>query len=90
MCFSVLPFTVLRFTVSTSKSITIFQDTTKLFPRKSLKVNNRNSVTRCKVCSKLTKKTPERCHWRSSGVFIVTFEHISHRVLVFLFLTLNM
>ena len=30
------------------------------------------------MCSKLIIKTPERCHWRRSGVFIVNFEHISH------------
>ena len=53
------------------------------------KVNNRNIRTRCEICSKLTIKTPERCHWRRSGVFIVTFEHISHLVLVFLLLTLS-
>ena len=41
------------------------------------------------TCSKLTIKTPERCHWRCSGVFIVNFEHISHLVLVFLLLTLS-
>ena len=46
-----------------------------------LKVNNRNTRTRCEICSKLTIKT---------GVFIVNFEHISHLVLVFLLLTLNM
>ena len=28
--------------------------------------------------------------WRPSGVFIVNFEHISHLVLVFLWITLNM
>ena len=28
--------------------------------------------------------------WRRSGVFIVNFEHVSHLVLVFLSLTLNM
>ena len=55
-----------------------------------LKVNNRNTRTRCEICSKLTLKTPEPCHWRRSGVFIVNFEHISHLVLVFLLLTLNM
>ena len=56
-----------------------------------LKVNNRNARTRCKICSKLTIKTPERRHWRLSGVFIINFEHISHLVLVFfLLLTLNM
>ena len=49
------------------------------------KVNNRNSRTRCEICSKLTIKTPERRQWR-----IVNFEHISHLVLLFLLLTLNM
>ena len=42
------------------------------------------------TCSKLTIKTPEQRHWRRSGVFIVNAEHISHFVLVFLLLTLNM
>ena len=55
-----------------------------------LKVNDRNISTRCEICSKITKKTPERRHWRRSGVFIVNFEHISHLALVFLLLTLNM
>ena len=56
------------------------------------KVNNRNTRTRCEICSKFTMKTPEIHHWRRSGVFIVKFEHISlsHLVLVFLLLTLNM
>ena len=54
-----------------------------------LKVNNRNTRTRCEICSKLTINTPERRHWRRSGVFIVNFEHISYLVLVFLLLTLN-
>ena len=53
-----------------------------------LKVNNRNTRTRRKICSKLTIKTPERCR-RRSGVFIVNIEHISHLALVFLLLTLN-
>ena len=39
-----------------------------------LKVNNRNTRTRCEICLKLTKNTPERRHWRRSGVFIVNFE----------------
>ena len=30
------------------------------------------------------------CHWRRSSVFILNFEDISHLVLVFLLLTLNM
>ena len=38
---------------------------------------------------KLTIRTPERRHWRRSGVFIVNFEQISHFVLVFLLLTLR-
>ena len=54
-----------------------------------LKVNNKNTRTRCEISSKLTIKTPEHGHWRRSGVFIVNFEDISHLVLVFLLLTLN-
>ena len=50
------------------------------------KVNNKNTRTRCEICSKLTVKTPER----GSGVFIVNFGHISHLVLAFLLLNLNM
>ena len=55
-----------------------------------LKVNNRNTRTRCEICSKLTIKTPERRHWHWSRVFIFNFEHISHLVLLYLLLTLNM
>ena len=36
------------------------------------KVNDRNTRTRCEMCSKLTLKTPKRRHWRHSDVFIVT------------------
>ena len=43
-----------------------------------LKVNNRNTRTRCEICSELTIKIPERRQWRRSGIFIVNFEHISH------------
>ena len=50
-----------------------------------LKVNNRNTRTRCEICSKLTVKTPERHQCRRSDVFIVNFEHILHLVLVLLF-----
>ena len=42
------------------------------------KVNNRNTKTRYEISSKLTIKTPEQYHWRSSGLFIVNFEEISH------------
>ena len=44
----------------------------------------------CEICSKLTIKTPQRRQLHRFGVFIVNFEHISHLVLVFLLLTLNM
>ena len=53
------------------------------------KGNNRNTRLKCEIYSKLTIKIPERRQWRSSGVFIVNFEHISHLVLVFLLLTLS-
>ena len=55
-----------------------------------LKVNNRNTRTRCEMCSKLTIKAPEGRQWRPSGIFIVNFEQISHFVLVFLLLPLNL
>ena len=53
------------------------------------KGNNRNTRLKCEIYSKLTIQTPERRQWRSSGVFIVNFEHISQLVLVFLLLTLS-
>ena len=53
------------------------------------KVNNRNTRTRCEICSKLTIKTPEQRYKRRSGVFIINFEHISHIALMFLLLTLS-
>ena len=49
-----------------------------------LKINYRNIRARREICSKL--KTPER----RFGVFNVNFKHISHLVLVFPLLTLNM
>ena len=49
-----------------------------LFPSKYLlKVNNRNTRKRCKICSKMTIKTAQRPHWGRSGIFIVNFEHTS-------------
>ena len=48
-----------------------------------LKVNNRNTRTRCEICSKLTMKAPERHQWCCPDVFIANFEHISHLVQVF-------
>ena len=63
------------------------------------KANNKNNRKRCKLCLKLTIKTPEqRRIFRSSekltsipksGVFIGNFEHISHLYLVILLLILN-
>ena len=54
-----------------------------------IKVNNRNTRKICKICSKLTIKTPDRRHW-SCGEFIVNFEYISRLFLVFLLLTLSL
>ena len=79
-----------------NKQILIFNETIlnimTNFPNGTylLKVNNKSTRTRCEICSKLTIKIPERRHWRRSATFIVNFEHISHLVLVFLLLTLNM
>ena len=42
------------------------------------KVNNRNTRTRCEICSKLTIKTRQQNQSRPSGVYIVNFEHIPH------------
>ena len=53
-------------------------------------IEARSTRTRCEICSKLTMKIPERRQWRRSGIFIVNFEHISHLVIVFLLLILNM
>ena len=50
------------------------------------KVIKRNTRARCKICSELAIKTPERRHWGRSGVFIVNFKLISHVVLGFLLL----
>ena len=36
----------------------------KLNTNKMFKVNNRNTRTRCEICSKLTIKIPERRHWQ--------------------------
>ena len=52
-----------------------------------LQVNSRNTTARCEICSKLIAKIQEGRHWRRSDIFIVIFEHISHIVIVFLFLT---
>ena len=51
-----------------------------------LKVNNRKTRTRCKICSKLKIKTTRR----RSGVLNINFEYFPHLFLVFLLITLNM
>ena len=53
------------------------------------KVNNRNTIARCEICSRLKIRKPERRHCRRSGVFIVNFGHIARLALVFLLLTLS-
>ena len=55
-----------------------------------LKVSNRNTKTRCEICSKLIRKTSEQCQWSCSCVFIINYDHISHLFLMFLLLTLKM
>ena len=39
--------------------------------------------------TQLAIKTPERSHWRRSGVYIDNFEHVSPLFLVFLLMALN-
>ena len=43
------------------------------------KVNNRNTIKRGEIYSKLTIKPSEWHYWRRFGAFIVNFEHISHK-----------
>ena len=50
------------------------------------KVNNKDTRTRCEMCSKLTMKTPEQ---NETTVFIVNFEYISHLFLEFQLFILN-
>ena len=43
-----------------------------------LKINNKYTSKKCKICSKSEIKTPVRCQWRRFGIFIVNFQLISH------------
>ena len=52
--------------------------------RHLLKGNNVNTTATCKICSRLTIKSPERRHWRLSGVFIFNFQLIWHYFWYFL------
>ena len=51
------------------------------------KFSNRNTRTRCEICSKLRIRTSKQR--RRSDVYLLNFEQFSHHVLVFLWLTLN-
>ena len=42
----------------------------------------------CEICSKLTIKTPEICHWRWAGAFIANTEQISLIIIKFWLLNL--
>ena len=50
-----------------------------------LKIKNKNTILICRLWSKSTTKTPERCH----ALFIFNFEHMEIN-LIFLLLILNM
>ena len=39
------------------------------------KINSRSARAKCEICTRLTIKTPGRCQWHHSGIFIVNFEH---------------
>ena len=49
------------------------------YSQPAITCSNRNTRTRCEVCSNLTIKKPGQR--RRSGVFIANFEHISYLVL---------
>ena len=55
-----------------------------------IKVSNRNIRKRREICSKWTKKAPERRQWRLLGLLNLFFENISNLFLVFLWLKLSM
>ena len=42
------------------------------------KVSNGNTRKLCEICSKFTRKAPKRRYLRRSGVFIISYEQISH------------
>ena len=54
-----------------------------------LKVNNRNTRTRCEICSELIIRYQNNA-WHRCDVFIVNFKHILRLVVMLLLLTLNM
>ena len=50
---------------------------------------NKVNRTMYEICSDLTIETPEWRHWHRFGVFNMNFEHSSHVVLMFPWLTFN-
>ena len=52
------------------------------FPAGAYLLNYRSTKIRFEFFSKLTIKSPRRCEWRWSGVFIVNFEKFLHIALV--------
>ena len=38
------------------------------------KVSNKNTRTRCEICSKLAIKTPERQQWQRSSLFLIALK----------------
>ena len=58
----------------TNKGIKIVVAPAFLAKKHRSKVNNRNSMKKCEICSKLTMKAPERRQWHYSGVFTVIVE----------------
>ena len=71
------------------KSVKSFASFVLFLPSRHLFKVDYRDWARCKICSKLRTKTPERHKWCRSGVFIFNFEHISYFVLVLLLLTLS-
>ena len=47
------------------------------FPASLFKVNNRNTIKRCEICSEVAIKTPEPRKRRRSCIVIVGFEDIT-------------
>ena len=85
LCWEIVLWSFLRtFFVIQWEIVTVKKTTVNLVGNYLLKVINRNTRTRCGICSKLTIKTPERCHLHRFAVFIANFEHILHLILVFL------
>ena len=53
------------------------------------KVSSGNTRIMCKICSKLTIKTPQRHHWHHPSVYVVNFEQVLHTAGFFTLLILS-